>query len=323
MISLSVHLRTNLRDTLNQPARRMQMSCEHLDTPLGSVPLIIQTPFFEIVQVRAETERATFAHFGAERPWPDERRRLLESLQELVEAPIVCLAEAFVRVVLHDGECVVTLGTQGKPGWTNQNHFTPDVFDYLASMSGIGGLLVHFACPFDRYAEPPEPKDEDERAITWAAIRRPGVGERALAMVKRPRERLILLLAAHLQMGPDEINKLNLAQVTQKLGRDYRYRVYLKKRLVRKKAVADALVNFRRRDRESFLGSKEPMFRTGKTTASGRSMRIGSKAIEALIVRYAERAWKAMPAESAAQEPPSPPPRPPMFWVSDVEYHRT
>jgi hypothetical protein len=61
------------------------------------------------------------------------------------------------------------------------------------------------------------------------------VGERALALVKRPRERLILLLASHLRMAPAEINKLNLARVTQKLGRDYRGRVYLKKRLVRKR----------------------------------------------------------------------------------------
>jgi hypothetical protein len=258
--------------------------------------------------------------FGAERPWPEERRPLLESLQGLVKAPIACLAEAFVRVVLHDGECVLTLGTRGRPGWTNYNLFTPDVFDYLESMSGVGGVLVHFGDPFERYAGPPEPKEE--REITWMDIYGRGVGQPVLAMVKRPRERLILMLAIYLHMGPEEINKLNLAQVTQKLGRDYRSRVYLKKQLVRKKAVANALLDFRKRDRESFWDPKEPMFRTGKKTPSGRSMRMGTKAIEALIVRYAERALKAMPTESAAHEPAVVPLRLPMFWVSDIQYRR-
>lgn len=306
----------------NPPARRMQMSCDHLDTPLGSIPFIILTPFTGILQVRAETERATFAQFGAERRWPEERRRLHESLQGLVEAPIVYLAEAFVRVVLlQKGACVVTVGTRGKPGWSHESHFTPDVFDYLEALSGIGGCLVHIACPFDPDAERPAPKDE--RAISWVAIHRPGVGERALAMVKRPRERLILMLAIHLHMDPDEIDKLNLAQVAQKLGRDGRYRVYLKKRLVRKKAVADALLPFCQRDRKSFWDSKEPMFRTGKATASGGSMRMGARAIDALIMRYAERALTAMLPESAADAHPALPPRPPMFWIPHIECHRS
>lgn len=299
----------------NLPAQRMQMSCGHLETPLGAVPIIVQTPFPGIVQTRADTERAAFARFGAEKPWPEERRSLLGSLQELVDAPIVCLAEAFVRVVMPQDECVVTLGTQGKPGWTNQSHFASSVFDYLESMSGTGGFLVDFVDPFERRFEPPEP--ENERVITWADIRRQGVGERALAMAKRPRERLILLLAIHLYMSPAEINKLNLSQVTQKVGRDYRYRVYLKKRLVRKKTVADALVQFRKRDRESYWDSREPMFRAGKTTASGRSMRMGARAIEASIARYAKRALKAMPAVSTVNEPVALPARSPMFWVSN------
>ncbi len=305
----------------NLPAQRMQMSCGHLETPLGEVPIIVQTPFSAIVQPRANTERATFAEFGTEVPWPEERRGLLRSLQALVDAPIVCLAEAFVRVVMHHDECVLTLSTQGKPGWTNQNSFAPSVFDYLESMAGIGGLLINFACPFDRRFEPPEP--ETERAITWADIRRQGVGERALALAKRPRERLILLLAIHLHMSPAEINKLNLSQVTQKLGRDYRRRVYLKKQIVRKKALADALLQYRKRDRESFWGPGEPMFRTGRTTPSGRSMRMGVRAIETSIVRYAKRALKAMPAVSTANEPLALTARPLMFWISNIEYHRT
>lgn len=321
VLDLLLALRRDI-ESENPPARRMQMRCDHLDTPLGSIPFIILTPFTGILQVRAETERATFAQFGSERRWPQERRRLHESLQGLVETPIVYLAAAFVRVVLlHNGTCVVTVGTRGKPGWSHESHFTPDVFDYLEALSGIGGCLVHIACPFDRDAEPPAPKDE--RAISWAAIHRPGVGERALAMVKHPRERLILMLAIHLHMDPDEINKLNLAQVTQKLGRDGRFRAYLKKRLVRKKAVADALVSFRQRDRESSWYSKEPMFRTGKTTASGSSMRMGAKAIEALIMRYAERALKAMPAVPQTKEPPALPERPPMFWIPHIECHRS
>lgn len=304
----------------NLPAQRMQMSCGHLDTPLGTVPIIVQTPFPAIVQPRAEIERAAFAQFGAERPWSDEHRDLLESLQARVDAPIVCLTETFLRVVMHRDECVVTVGTQGKPGWTNQNHFEPSAFDYLESMSGIGGVLVDFECPFDRPFEPPEP--ESERTITWTAIRRQGVGERALATAKRSRERLILLLAIHQQLSPAEINKLNLSQVTQKLGRDGRPRVYLKQRLVRKKAVADALVQFRQRDRDAFWDSQEPMFRTGKTTRSGRSMRMGARAIEAAIVRYAKRALKVMPVVSTAIEPVALPARAPLFWISRIEYHR-
>ena len=304
----------------NLPAERMQMSYGHLDTPLGAVPFIVQTPFPALVHPSADGERAAFAQFGAEMPWPEEYCALLESLHELVDAPIICLAEAFVRVAMHPDECVVTLGTQGKPGWTNENSFAQDTFDYLESMSGIGGLLVNFACPYDRPLEPPEP--EDEREITWWDIRRQGVGERALALAKRPRERLILLLAIHLHMSPAEINKLNLAQVTQKFGRDYRPRVYLKKRLVRKKAVADALLQYRKRDRESFWDPKDPMFRTGKRAASGRSMRMGAKAIEASILRYAERALKAMPAVPETKEPPALPARPPMFWIANIAYHR-
>jgi hypothetical protein len=76
----------------------------------------------------------------------------------------------------------------------------------------IGGILVDFASPSDRRFVPPEP--ERERMISWAAIRRRDAGERALTMVKRARERLILLLTVHLSMSPTEINQLNLAQVT-------------------------------------------------------------------------------------------------------------
>jgi len=231
----------------NLPAQRMQMSCGNLETSLGAVPFIVQTPFPAIVQPRADIERAAFAQFGAEMPWPEDRCGLLGSLQARVDAPIVYLAEAFVRVVMDSDACIVTVGTQGKPGWTNQNCFAPSAFDYLASMAGIGGLLVDFACPFDRRFEPPEP--ENERAITWAHIRRQGVGERALAMAKRPRER--------------------------------------------------------------------------KSTPSGRSMRMGARAIEASIVRYAERALKAMPAVSTAKESPALPARPPMFWIANIAYHRT
>ena len=143
-----------------------------------------------------------------------------------------------------------------------------------------------------------------------------------MTLVKRPRERLILLLAVHLRMSPAEINALNLSQVTQKLGRDVRLRVYLKKRLVRKKAVAEALLQYRKREREAYWDSKEPMFRTGKTTRSGRSRRLGAKAIEAVIERYAQRALKGMPVVETVQEPPTLPVRPPMLWVSDIEYHR-
>ena len=210
-----------------------------------------------------------------------------------------------MRVVMHGDECVVTVGTPGKPGWTNRNPFAPGVFGYLESMSGIGGLLIHFECPFDRPVEPAE--QGTKRAITWRAIYRQGVGERALALAKRPRERLILLLAIHMRMTPAEINKLNLSQVTQKLGQDYRRRVYLKKRLVRKKVVAEALVQLRQRERESFRDPGEPMFRSGKTTRAGRSMRMGAKAIEAAIVRYAKRASQAMPAVPTANEPVAPP----------------
>ncbi len=304
----------------NLPAQRMQMSCGHLETPLGAVPIIVQTPFPVIVQTRADTERAAFARFGAEKPWPEERRGQLGSLQELVDAPIVCLAEAFMRVVMHRDECVVTLGTQGKPGWTNQSNFVPSVFDYLESMSGIGGVLVNFACPFDSRLEPHEPKDE--QPISWVDIHRQGVGERALAMAKRSRERLILLLAIHQRMRPAEINALNLSQVRQKLGRDGRLRVYLKKQLVRKKAVADALIQFRKRDSKSFWVPQEPMFRTGKTARSGRSMRMGTKALEAFIERYAERAIKEMRAAPPTKKPTATRVRPPMFWVSDMEYSR-
>ena len=122
--------------------------------------------------------------------------------------------------------------------------------------SSLPSLLVNLACPFDRRFKPPDP--ENEREITWADIRRRGVGERALAVAKRPRERLILLLAIHLYMSPAKINKLNLAQVTQKLGRDDRRRVYLKQRLVRKKTVAEALIQFRRRERESSIHCVDP-----------------------------------------------------------------
>ncbi len=316
VLAISRHLERE-----NLPAQRMQMSCGHLEAPLGAVPLITQTPFPAIVQPRADTERAAFARFGAEQPWPDEQSGLLGSLQALVDAPIVCLAAAFLRVVLQRDECVVTLGTQDKPGWTNQNSFVPSVFEYLESMSGIGGVLVDFVCPFDRPLEPSEPKGE--QPIGWADIHRQGVGERALAIAKRPRERLILLLAIHQRMRPAEINALNLSQVRQKFGRDGRPRVYLKKRLVRKKAVADALLQFRQRDRDACWDPREPMFRTGKTTRSGRSMRMGAKALEAVIARYAKRASKEMPAAPPNKEPIVAPVRPPMFWVSNMAYsHR-
>ena len=132
----------------NLPAPRMSMSCGDLETPLGAVPVLVQTPFPGIIQLRADTERAAFIRFGVETPWPEPQRSLLESLQAWVDAPIVCLAEAFVRIVRHHDECEITVGTQGQPGWTNQNPFLLSAFDYLASMAGVGGCLVHFADPF-------------------------------------------------------------------------------------------------------------------------------------------------------------------------------
>ena len=81
-----------------------------------------------------------------------------------------------------------------------------------------------------------------------------------------------------------------MKQVTQKLGRDYRLRVYLKKRLIRKKALADALLQFRQREREWLYDKQEPMFRTGKTSRSGRSRRMETRAIEDVIERYAKLA---------------------------------
>ena len=80
--------------------------------------MIVQTPFSGLVQPRAETERAAFVRFGAETPWPEQHRGLLAMLQALVDAPIVYLAEAFVRVVMHREECAVTVGTPGRPSYT-------------------------------------------------------------------------------------------------------------------------------------------------------------------------------------------------------------
>ncbi|WP_200374923.1 hypothetical protein [Thiocystis violacea] len=307
----------------NLPAARLRMICGNLDTPLGAVPFIVQTPFPALAQPRAEVERAAFARFGGERPWPDAHQALREVLQTCVDAPVIWLERAFVRVAQHPGECVLTLGTQGTPGWTNQNCFEPSLFDSLKSMSGIGGLLVHFSDPFERSAAAPEPECAD--TVAWTAIYRPGVGEAALALAKRPRERLILLLAVYLHMGPREINQLNLAQVTQSFGRDGQARVSLKQRLVRKKVLAEALLQYRRRDRDTFWGTKEPMFCGGPETPSGRSRRMGANAIEALILRYVERALKTLPSVQKDPEPPVPPAqpgRPPLFWVTDIQYQR-
>ena len=93
---------------------------------MGAVPILEQTPYPGIVQRRADSECATLVRFGVEQPWPEAQRGLLDSLQAQVDAPIVCLAEAFVRVVKHDDECVVTVGTPGKLGWTNQNPYNPE-----------------------------------------------------------------------------------------------------------------------------------------------------------------------------------------------------
>lgn len=305
----------------NLPALRMQMRFEPLETPLGTVPLIVQTPFPAVVRPYVDIERADFARFGTEKPWSEARRDLLALLQERVDAPVVCLSKAFMSAVLRHNKCVVTLGTRGRPGWTNRNSFSPSAFDTLESMSQTGGVLVDFVSPFDHRFDPSEP-ETGRKTVTWSDIRGKEVGECALSMAKRPRERLILLLAVHLYMSPAEISKLNLSQVTEKFGRDFRPRVYLKKRLVRKKDVADALTRYRSRDREASWGLKEPMFRTGKTAPSGRPVRMSAKVIEETIERYARRALKAMPATPAMEEPPTLPPRPPLFWVSYIECRR-
>lgn len=225
-----------------------------------------------------------------------------------------------MRVVLQDGGCVVTVGTHGKPGWTNRNEFLPEVFGYLESLCKIGGCLVWFEDWFERPVAPAEP--DTEKTISWMDIRRQTVGECALSMIKRPREPLILLLAVHLKLSPKEISGLNLSQVTRKFGRDYRYRVYLKKRLVRKKVVADALEQFRKRDQDDFPHPKEPMFRTGKTLRMGRSQRLGTKAVEAVILRYVERALKTLPAEPPVEKPAVVTEPPPVFWVTDIAFQR-
>lgn len=304
----------------NPPAQRMQMSCGDFESPRGTVPFIVQEPYPTIAHPSAEMERGSFARFGVEIPMPEAQRELLESLRGLVDGPIVCLSKAFVRVVLQDGGCVVTVGTHGKPGWTNRNEFLPEVFDYLKSLCAIGGFLVWFESPFERPVAPVEP--DTEKTTSWMDIRRRAVGECALSMIKRPRERLILLLGVHLKLSPKEISGLNLSQVTRKFGRDYRYRVYLKKRLVRKKVVADALEQFRKRDQDSFPHPKEPMFRTGKTLRMGRSQRMGTKAVEAVILRYVERALKTLPAEPLVEKPAVVPEPPPVFWVTDIAFQR-
>lgn len=306
----------------NRPAARMQMVCGDLETPIGAVPFIEQIPFPALVRPYARTERGAFARFGGERPWPEAHQALHAVLQPCVEGPILWLERAFVRVVQHPGECVLTLGTQGAPGWTNENSFEPSLFEYLASMSGIGGVLVYFSDPDERVRAAPA---SEEETVTWMDIRRQAVGEAALALAKRPRERLILLLAIHLHMGPSEINALNLAQVTRKVGRDGRARVYLKKRLVRKKVLAEDLLEYRKRDREACWEAKDPMFRRRPETRSARSQRLGAKAIEAVILRYVERALKTLPAARQDPEPPippAPPQRPPLFWVTDIQYER-
>lgn len=304
----------------NPPAQRMQMSCGDLETPRGTVPFIVQVPYPTLAHPSAERERGSFARFGAETPWPQAHRELLESLQGLVDGPVVYLSKTFVRVVRQSDRCMVTVGTHGKPGWTNQNEFMPEVFDYLASLCEIGGCLVRFESRFDRPVASTRP--DTEQTISWMDIRRQAVGESALSLVKRPRERLILLLAVYLDMSPTEINGLNLSQVTRKFGRDGRYRVYLKKRLVRKKILADALLHFRKRDQDGIPHPKEPMFRTGKTIRLGRSQRMGTKAVEVVILRYAERALKTLPAETAVEEPAAVVEPPAVFWVTDIELQR-
>lgn len=307
----------------NLPSLRMQMGCGHVETPLGDVPVIVQTPFPALVRPTVHTERGAFARFDVEQPWPESRRELLEALQAREEAPIVCLAEAFVRFVRHGDECVLTVGTRSKPGWTNADHFPPAAFDYLAAMAPGNGCLVDFDDPSERRGPPPAPAKE--REISWADIHRRSVGERALTIPARPRERLILLLAVHQRMDPAEISKLNLAQVREKYGRDYRPRVYLKQQLVRKKDVADALLQYRKRDREgySFWDPKEPLFRdASKPARRWRSARLGTGEIAAVLERYARRAIKTLPPAPAAPEPPPLPPPPPLFWIADVEYLR-
>ncbi len=80
----------------NLLAQRMQMSFELLETPLGIAPLVAQTPFSAVVRPYVDTERADFARFGAENPWPEECRDLLVLLQERVDAPVVYLSTAFM-----------------------------------------------------------------------------------------------------------------------------------------------------------------------------------------------------------------------------------
>ena len=55
LLAVSRHLESE-----NVPAARMQMSCGHVETAAGAVPVIVQTPFPGLVQLRAETERAAF-----------------------------------------------------------------------------------------------------------------------------------------------------------------------------------------------------------------------------------------------------------------------
>ncbi len=43
------------------------MSFEPLETPLGTVPLFVQTPFPAIVRPYVNAERTDFARFGAKR----------------------------------------------------------------------------------------------------------------------------------------------------------------------------------------------------------------------------------------------------------------
>ncbi|MFC1610389.1 hypothetical protein ACFL6C_05480 [Myxococcota bacterium] len=315
MLDYAIAVRRHLQRE-NVPAPRLKMTCGHLVTPLGKTPLITLTPFPAIVMPDVDAERSTFARFGKERPWAPAHRETLESLQGLVESPIVYLEQAYVEVGMRANECLVRVGTPGKPGWTNQNDLEMSTFEYLKSMSQVGGVLIDFAELFERRFEPRP--SENERAITWMDIHISEVGRRALAMTKHPRDRLILLLAVHLHMSPTEISRLNLSQIRQKPGRDYRHRVYLKKRLVRRKTVADALVQFRKRDQDS-CWQDEPMFRTAGTTRMGRSKRMGAKAIEALITRYVERAKKEMPPEPPPEDVALPS-RPALFWVSKVVF---
>lgn len=311
-------------EATNLPTVRMDVSLGHLPGEHGPIPYIVLHTPIALVAPSVERERGTFARYAGEASPSPAQEALIADFSRLEPAlPVIVTERAWVESRLQGGLCILTVGTEDAPGWSTMTALHGSYHHELKGLvEQAGGIIVGFAdwrrisppvfivsrCSFTEIAtaaaspmamrrngdfvwpsQKPPPKPAPPMKPDLGTLRHTrGVADAAKALAKNKRDLLLILLAVDQQMSPVEIGKLNLDHVRIKNGR-----VYLKGKLIRRKAVYEPLTAYRKRDWEWAL-TGEPLFCQPKDPGK----RLGAVAIRKILDDYTARAMRRLEREA-------------------------